>query len=154
MTELDALHALANGEDDLGRLLLRAFRGATARVSERLVAIGYSDVRTSHAAVFTNLDDDGTRIVVLAQRAEMTRQAMSAQVRELEQSGYLTVEPDPTDGRASVVRLSAKGRRFCADAAVIVAQAEQEWISLLGKDNLARLRTSLRALAALETSIA
>ncbi len=150
MTDPDALRALANGDDDLGRLLLRAFRGATGRVSERLAAMGHTDIRTSHAAVFTNLDVDGTRIVTLAQRAEMTRQAMSAMVRELELAGYLTVSPDPADGRASVVRLSTKGQKFCAEAAVLVAEAEKEWIALLGKGNLAHLRSSLRALAALD----
>jgi DNA-binding MarR family transcriptional regulator len=139
--------ALGNGDDDMARLLLRAFRAVTSHVEAHLRHLGHGDVRAGHAAVFTNLDPDGTRIVTLAQRADVSRQAMSLLVRELEESGYLVASPDPGDGRASLVRLSAKGEKFCALAAEIVLQVEAEWVELLGRGELTRLRHSLHRLA-------
>jgi DNA-binding MarR family transcriptional regulator len=138
---------LGNGDDDLARLLLRAFRAVTAKVDAQLADLGHADVRTGHAAVFTNLDPGGTRIVTMAQRAGVSRQAMSGLVRELEETGYVAVSPDPTDARATLVRLTAKGEKFCALAAEIVAAMEAEWVELLGRAELTRLRRSLHRLA-------
>jgi DNA-binding MarR family transcriptional regulator len=134
------------GQDDLGPLLLRAHRKVNATLIERLVALGHETVRAAHAAVFTNLDPAGTRTVTLARRAGMTRQAMSQLVHELQDAGYVTVEPDPDDGRATLVRLTDRGIEFCRQAARLVRELDEHWRQRLGADDLAHLRAMLRTL--------
>jgi DNA-binding MarR family transcriptional regulator len=147
MTEESALQQLADaGSDELGRLLLRAVRAVNEQVIGRLAALGHPEVRGPHTAVFANLDPGGTRAVMLAERAGMTRQAMSALIRELETAGYLQVNPDPADGRAALVRLTARGEKFCSDAAAVITDLEAEWARHLGDADLTRLRKSLHAL--------
>jgi DNA-binding MarR family transcriptional regulator len=147
MTEESALRQLADaGSDELGRLLLRAVRGVNEQIIGRLTALGHPDVRGPHTAVFTNLDAGGTRAVTLAQRAGMTRQAMSNLIRELETAGYLEVNPDPADGRAALVRLTTLGEKFCRDAATVINELETEWAQHLDDPDLGHVRRSLHAL--------
>jgi MarR family protein len=108
MVDESALQQLADaGSDELGRLLLRAVRSVNEQIIGRLVALGHPNVRGPHTAVFANLDTGGTRAVILAQRAGMTRQSMSNLIRELEAIGYVDVRPDPEDGRAALVQHGA-----------------------------------------------
>jgi len=137
----------SGGDEDLGRLLLRAAREVNEEIIERLTSLGHPDIRPSHTAVFANLDPGGTRAVTLAQRAGMTRQAMSTLIRELEAVAYVVVEADPHDGRASLVRLTVLGERFCLEAAVVIRQIESEWAEQLGDPGLRQLRGSLHALS-------
>jgi DNA-binding MarR family transcriptional regulator len=134
------------GSDELGRLLLRAVRAVNEQVITRLVALGHPSIRGPHTAVFANLDTGGTRAVILAQRAGMTRQSMSNLIRELETSGYVDVQPDPEDGRAALVRLTPRGEQFCLDAARIITEVEAEWADRLSDPHLKHLRQSLHTL--------
>ena len=54
-------------------------------------------------------DDDG---YLLADQLQITKQSVNDLLRHLEQHGYITRQHDPTDGRARIVRLTAKGRRL------------------------------------------
>jgi len=145
----EALQELADATaEDLPRLLRQAMRMTGAALLQRANALGYDDVTMAHGAVFTNLDAGGTRIVDLAARAEMTRQGMSALVRELEAAGYVDVRPDPADGRASLVRLTKRGVAFCADAATAMRELEAEWNRALGPGGLTTLYGALHTLIA------
>src|SRR3954452_15702227 len=149
MSADDALRQLAEvaGDDDLGRLLLRAHRAVNAAVFDRLVALGHDAVRPAHASVFLNLDPDGTRMVTLAHRAGVSRQAISPLVRDVQTAGYVDVEPDPDDGRATRVRLTERGVAFCLQVAAVVRDLDQQWEGLLGADELDRLRAALHTVA-------
>src|SRR6266542_3146473 len=68
----------------LGRLLLQALRRVQASSVAKLQERGHPDVRTGHLPVFSNVEEEGTRITDLAARAGMTRQMMGRLVRELE----------------------------------------------------------------------
>lgn len=150
MSVASALRQFAEaGDEDLSRLLLRAFRSVNAQVVARMVDLGHTSVRASHAAVFSNLDSQGSRIVTLAERAGMSRQGIRVLVRELEDAGYLAARPDPSDGRATQIVLTPRGERFCREAAVVVRELEAQWDRLLGGEGqggLRHLRASLRAL--------
>ncbi|MEZ5090392.1 MAG: helix-turn-helix domain-containing protein [Micropruina sp.] len=60
--------------------------------------------------LFQHLDEAGSTVSTLAQRAGMTKQAMAALVQYLEGHGYLHREPDPTDGREAGPALARGGR--------------------------------------------
>lgn len=47
-------------------------------------------MRSAHGAVFQYLDDTGTTVSALADRAQMTKQAMAELVLHLEKKGYVT----------------------------------------------------------------
>jgi DNA-binding MarR family transcriptional regulator len=86
-----------------------ASRAHTAAVTARLALRGYDDFPFASASLLWLMDEGGTRSTVLAQRAGVTKQAMSQLVRLMERQGYLEQVPDPTDTRAKVVRMTERG---------------------------------------------
>jgi DNA-binding MarR family transcriptional regulator len=136
--------------ENLAILLREPFQAMTDVLLGRLAARGHGAVRQPHAAVFEFLDDDGTRVSVLAERARMAKQSMAELVAHLEDHGYVAREPDPDDGRAKLVRATAKGREVFAIAREVATELEARLDQELGAADVARLRALLeRAGAAL-----
>ena len=115
-----------------------------ARLAER----GHPDVRSAHGNVFQYLDDDGTRVGVLAERARVSKQAMAQLVAHLEAHGYLERAPDPADGRAKLVRSTARGREVFAIARELMADIDARIGERLGEAKQRRLRELLEELGA------
>ena len=132
---------------DLTHTIGAVSRALTTAIFERLADRGYGDVHQAHVAVFSALDPDGTRVSTLAARAGISRQAMSALVRTLTTAGYVTAETDPSDQRATIVRLDRRGAEFCRAAVVASAEANAEIERRLGPAETARLREILSVLA-------
>jgi DNA-binding MarR family transcriptional regulator len=136
--------------ENLAILLREPFQAMTDVLLDRLAARGHGAVRQPHAAVFEFLDDDGTRVSVLAERARMAKQSMAELVAHLEVHGYIAREPDPDDGRAKLVRATEKGRDVFAIAREVAAELEARLDQELGAADVTRLRALLeRAGAAL-----
>lgn len=127
----------------IGRLLLQAHRAFSDRAVEKLRSRGYSGVTLAHIALLPHIDVEGTRITTLAERGGMTKQGMGQLVRSLEDLGYLERAPDPADGRATLVRFTASGRRFLNDALAVTSELEAEFAATLGDDRLQSLRAAL-----------
>src|ERR687897_1726580 len=107
---------------DLARGLLRAHGTLAADLVVELEERGWPDLRASQAALILNVDRRaGTRLTELARRAGVTKQAMMVVVDELEVRGFVRRTPDPEDGRAKVVRLTARGRTLAAECRRAVA---------------------------------
>ena len=113
-----------------------------ARLAER----GHDVVRTAHGAVFQYLDDTGTTVSVLAERAHMTKQAMAELVQHLESHGYLTRVPDPEDRRAKLVLPTERGHEVIAIAQGLVPELEGQVTKLLGVDRTRALRQDLETI--------
>jgi len=97
--------------------------------------------------LFTNvLTPDGWRPTEVAARAQMTKQAANRLIRHLERRGYLTLEPDPSDQRARIVRLTDRGWALIAAIRRIVEQVEVEWSRRLGPGRFRALRAALKEL--------
>jgi DNA-binding MarR family transcriptional regulator len=90
----------------------------------------------------------GARPTTLAQRAGITKQAISQLVRELEARGYAEQVPDSTDTRAKIVRLTKRGVALHAASAEVRLELQSVALSKLGKSRVARLRRDLIELAA------
>lgn len=134
-------------DPDLGRLLLEAHRALGAELVSTLAERGYPDARPGHASVFLHIDRrTGTRLTELARRARMTKQGMMLVVDDLEQRGYVRRVPDPEDARAKVVRLTARGRRFVAEARRASAAVEAGVRRDLGDRRYETLREALEEL--------
>jgi DNA-binding MarR family transcriptional regulator len=98
-------------------------------LTQRLRAAGDPHCTPAHHPVFENIDPDGTRLTVLAERAAMTHQSMSELVSSMAAIGYLERVPDPADGRAKLVRLTPYGRRMVRIAVAEIADIEREWLN-------------------------
>jgi DNA-binding MarR family transcriptional regulator len=96
--------------------------------------------------VFQWLDDEGTRVSVLADRAQMTKQSMGELVTHLESHGYVERVPDPTDRRAKLVRATARGRDTYPVARAAIAEVEATWARRLGAARMRQLRELLEEL--------
>jgi DNA-binding MarR family transcriptional regulator len=137
--------------ENLAILLREPFRAATDHVHRRLAEAGHPEVRQTHGAVFQFVDDDGTRVGVLAERARMAKQSMAELVEHLERHGYVERLPDPHDRRARLVRVTPRGHEVYRVARAAWAETLAAWTAALGEGRLAELRTLLEQLnAALE----
>jgi len=127
-------------------LLREAFVTLNGLVVPRLAARGFPDVRPAHNAVFQYLDAEGTTVSTLAERAEMTKQAMGELVAHLEERGYVDRVPDPADRRAKLVRPTAKGRKVYAVVRELIPELEQQLVEVLGATRVQQLRRDLRTI--------
>jgi DNA-binding MarR family transcriptional regulator len=127
----------------LARLLGLALAELTARLRERLAAAGFDDQRPAHDAVFAHLPPGGLTLSGLAERAGMTKQAMSELVVDLEAKGYLLRRPDPADRRVRVIEFTPRGWAAVEVALAAFADLERELGERLGPDRLTALRATL-----------
>ena len=104
--------------------------------------------RRRRVDVFQFLDDEGTRVSVLAERAQITKQSMAELVAHLERHGYVERVPDARDRRAKLVRATPRGREVYGIAREFVAELEAQWADRLGERKLRRLRELLEELNA------
>jgi DNA-binding MarR family transcriptional regulator len=134
--------------ENLAILLREPFRAGTERLHRRFAERGHPDIRPPHGNVMQFLDDGGTRVSVLAERAQMTKQSMAELVAHLERLGYVERVPDPSDRRAKLVRATPRGKQLYAIARDVVAEIEAEWTRRLGKNKMRQLRELLEELNA------
>ncbi len=130
------------------RLLGTAFDAFRDGLESRLADTPYSDIRISHGCVFGNIDPDGSRLTDLAERARMTKQSVGEVTSDLEQRGYVERVPDPSDGRAKIIRLTERGRAAQALGVGLIDEVEQEWAERFGAERVAMLREALEAITA------
>ncbi len=137
---------MSNGPN-LGRLLREPFQEMTQHIHARLAEHGHPNIRIAHGNVFQFLDDEGTRVSELAARAQMTKQSMGELVAHLEAHGYVERVPDPSDGRAKLVRPTASGQATYPLAVEAIAEVEARWAERIGEPKLRRLRALLEELS-------
>jgi DNA-binding MarR family transcriptional regulator len=130
------------------RLLDVALDGFTAELTRRVAATAYCDIRVSHGCVFGTIDPEGTRLTDLAQRAHMTKQSVGEVASDLEQRGYVERVPDPSDGRAKIIRLTERGHDAQATGRGLIDDTEREWAERFGTERIVALREALEAITA------
>lgn len=136
---------------DTTRLLLEAHRALASEFVDEMGERGWEDARPGHAALFMHIERrSGTRLTELARRSRMTKQGMMLLVDDLEQRGYVRRVPDPEDARAKIVRLTARGRRYVAEARRAVAAIEVRLRRDLGQRDYEALQDALTFLAGVE----
>jgi len=88
---------------------------------------GYPDVTGAMIGLFRFAGVDQRRPSEIAAAARLSKQATNDMLTELERLGYLERHPDPTDGRARIIKLTKRGH--VPDAAVWTAgrEVEQSW---------------------------
>jgi DNA-binding MarR family transcriptional regulator len=134
--------------ESLAILLREPYRVGTEVLHRRFAERGHPEIRPPHGNVMQFLDDEGTRVSLLAERAQMTKQSMAELVAHLERLGYVQRVPDLSDRRAKLVRATRKGKQLYVIAREVVAEIEAEWTRKLGKAKMRQLRALLEELNA------
>ena len=127
----------------IGALLRVPAQAIHRRLIRDLNAAGFDDLRLPHIAVLQYPGPDRVRPGELADRAGMSKQAMNQLLRSLEALGYLTRTDDDAEGRARIVRFTARGRAAYARIHDILRDVEAEWKAELGASNFAQLKALL-----------
>jgi DNA-binding MarR family transcriptional regulator len=130
---------------NVARGLLTAARAHVAAAVARLALRGYTDFPFASASVLWLLDEGGTRSTTLAQRAGVTKQAMSQQVKQMEREGYLEQVPDLSDTRAKVVRLTLRGKAVKAACAEVREELNEAVAKIVGKGKAREMEAHLDA---------
>jgi DNA-binding MarR family transcriptional regulator len=134
--------------ENLGYLLAKATQRWNELLQEGFAEAGYPEVRASYGSVLIPLlEEDGLRMGEIARRARLSKQTITTMVRLCERDGLVERRPDPGDGRATRVHLTAKARHFQPAAERVLARLERDARRSLGEPRLADLRRSLKELS-------
>lgn len=87
---------------------------------------------------FVRLNIEGQSPARLARAFQVTKGAMTYTLQKLEELGYVTIEPDPADARAKIVRITKKGRRARDAAAARVNPGMLALLEAVGSEQFAR----------------
>ncbi len=131
---------------NVGLLMFVPYRAMESRVLDALLAAGFDDLTMAQARLAGRLAPQGSRLTELADQARVTKQTAGFLVDQMERHGYVRRVPDPTDGRARLVRLADRGLAAAEVAAATVAQVEAEWTAHLGTARMRALRAALEQL--------
>ncbi len=103
---------------------LRAVFGVLRRRLREQADVG--DLTPSQTAVLLRLEKDGPSTVSALSRAEGVRsQSMGATVDALETAGLVTGEPDPNDGRQTILSLT----EMCRQRILAGRAAREDWLT-------------------------
>ncbi|THF84402.1 winged helix-turn-helix transcriptional regulator [Deinococcus sp. KSM4-11] len=133
-------------QQHIGRLLHRAARAYNVLALEQLHARGHTALSLAHTNLLPHLETEGTRIVTIAERAGMTKQAAGQLVAELESHGYVERHPDAADGRATRVHFTAAGWRYLLDAQEVKRAIEDQYRAALGQPLWEQVNAALQQL--------
>lgn len=146
MESINPQELIALRQRNIGRMFQRAARVYSDLALVKLRDYGHEGLTLFHTALISNLDVEGTRTTILAQRAGVSKQAMGQLVADLAQRGYIERVPDPNDGRASLVKFTEQGWQFLQDAYHVKRAIEAEYTAILGEAGMQELTKLLRML--------
>lgn len=140
-TNREIAYRLSN---NLSRLLREFSRDFERRIWRALESRGYPDIRPSHSAVFANLGMGAVRVTELAERAQVTQQAMGKMLKELERMGYVIRDVDSGDKRAKEIRLTERGVQLATDSLAVVDEVRAHYSQKIGQAEFEQLESLLR----------
>jgi DNA-binding MarR family transcriptional regulator len=136
--------------ENLGYLLAKASQRWNELLAEGFALAGFPEVRPSYGSVLIPLlEEDGLRMGEIARRARLSKQTITTLVGLCERDGLVERKRDPADGRATIVSLTAKARRFEPVAEYVLGELEQQVETQLGTRRCAALRKMLADLGEL-----
>lgn len=128
------------------QLLIRCGRLLNERGLARSAEKFGIPVRAAHTSLFPHLDLEGTRQTELARRMGISKQAVNQLVTELVGFGVLERVPDPSDGRAQLVRFTVGGTRSLLDGLAVLNELDVEVREQLGGARMDALHDALTRL--------
>ena len=129
----------------LGAMLRVTHEALTDTVLKRLEAHGIQMTETE-VSVMRYPGPDSTRPIDLAQRCNMTKQAMNYVLTGMAAKGYIA-RKSVAGSRGRMVFLTAKGWRILAMQRQCTLEVEHEWAAQIGESRFDALRAALYELA-------
>ena len=142
---------MTQGEDSplaIGALLRLAWQAVRERIYEGVLEAGYTDLSRAQVFLLRWPPFDGLRPSEIATRNQLSRQAINDLLSDLEKKGYLERIPDPTDGRARIVRLTERGWDLTQVISDMSFASEREWAQVIGESRYEEFRSALFELVA------
>ncbi len=94
-------------------------------------------------SIWQGFDCNSPGLVLLAERAGISKQAMNQLLGSLEEYGYLVRADAPNGGRARIIRFTQRGRAAYAKIEDILHAIEREWSAELGPKRFAQFKQLL-----------
>ena len=127
-------------------MLPTLFELAIRQLREGLMELSrtrFPGLRTRHYRLLGFIPDDGVRLTRIAEVSGLTKQALAQALAPLEAGGYVSVEPDPDDRRARIVRRSDRGHEVVDALLGVQADYERRWAAQVGPERWAAARQVL-----------
>ena len=135
---------------NLGFLLVKASQRWNELLGQAFKERGHGHVRPSYGSLLLPLwEEDGLRMGELARRARLSKQTLTTMVRLMERDGFVRREPDPEDGRASLVWLTPRAKRLQPVADEVVGALTARVQERLSPRHAREIERGLRTIAAL-----
>ncbi|MCH2077139.1 MAG: MarR family winged helix-turn-helix transcriptional regulator [Rhodobacteraceae bacterium] len=139
------------GRDHVGLDLWFTSLAWETEMFARVQRAGFDDISLADSEVLSAIPLSGARLVEVARRRRITKQAAQERIAALIKRGYLTSASDPQDRRARILSHTIRGRalREALNTAKIALHRELE--EKLGADRFVALREGLAEAKALYT---
>jgi DNA-binding MarR family transcriptional regulator len=127
------------------QLLREPYEVFLRRIHAELAAAGFADTYAAWGTnIFHYLREGGLRLTELAERTHITKQALLYTINQLEAAGYVERVPDPTDGRAKIIRLTQRGWEGRRVADEIMTSLEHECVQRLGEERMQQFKALIK----------
>ncbi len=130
----------------IGAMLRVVWQWVRDQLYAGVIAAGFDDLSAAHVGLWRYPGLEGVRPSQLADHVGITKQSVNDLLGHLEAHGYLSRVPDSIDGRARVIRLTAKGRRLAETIYAAAGAAQLQIEEILGPRRFAQLHSSLELL--------
>jgi DNA-binding MarR family transcriptional regulator len=125
------------------RLAWNQFR---SRMYNLVREAGYTDLQPAHLLLFRYPSIVGMRPTELADQVGISKQAMNDLLRQLEERGYVELQPEPADRRAKLIALTSRGAALADLTRTAAQQVSDEWSRAVGPRRFDAFRKTLREL--------
>ncbi len=132
----------------MGGLLPRMGDYILKRLMSLTMARGHPGLKLSFGQVIPHIGASGGRIQQIAALHDVSKQAISAIAKELEELGYLRREADQDDARQLLLRFTDAGEQLLLDATASLDELEAELAGIAGAKAYARLGDTVAQLHA------
>lgn len=116
------------------------------RLMQLTINRGHPYLKMSHGQVLTLIGLSGGSIGQMAAIQEISKQAISAIVNDLEDLGYLYRQTDTSDARQQLIHFTPAGLGLLEDSVSSVAELDREFCDIVGESSLGQLKAIAREL--------
>ena len=134
--------------DHIGVDLWAAADAWKAAYTAAMVNAGHTAFGGAGFAILQFVGPHGARPAEIARKLGVSRQAVQQLIDTLEHDGIVTRVPDPEDGRAKIVRLTASGAEAHQLGNRVKARIEAALTEELGADTMVALKRDLARVTA------
>ncbi len=132
-------------QEMLLRKLLHAFYWVDDGLQAHMMREAGLSLPRAQSMMMASVDDGMNRQADMAKHLRVSKQAVQQSLKELVAKGFVTVEPDPENGRQKIVLMTDKGREMREIALDGIQVLEEKLASRIGEDRLRALHEVLDA---------